>query len=272
MSVPMYALRELEDAIDDCLSTDTKRNADSIKDVDQGVAFFTGSLEGTNGNGSGVFIHNLAERRCTNFKTCGANGDQTTGNAKSNLNIFSHFSSMQTNIANKNCTAARLNKEAIAKQLFVPMIQGTIRYAYITSVSNTSPKAESEGTIFAASVLPIVAACNSSAAATIFNEMKPNSGNSANFTLVKQAMERTYPCMGITCGDIGGLYDAANSQYFAGAEPCITVSTPPPVVAPTTAPTPAEPTKKCGLFGLGLFCPLNGCGLLKRILNLGSCD
>jgi Low iron-inducible periplasmic protein len=218
--VAMYALRELEDAIDDCLSGDTKRNADSVQALDEAVAFYTGSLEGTDGSGSGVFPYSLAEKRCVDFKTCGATGDQISGKAKVNMNIFSHFSQMKVNIAKKDCTAARLDKEAIAKQLFVPIIQGTLRYAYKQAQPDTNVKAEAEGAAFAAAVLPVVAACNSESAATIFEEMKPNSGNTANFESVRSAFERTYDCMGISCADVGGIYDSATSKYFDGAAPC----------------------------------------------------
>ena len=159
VGVAMYALREMEDAIDDCVSGDTKRNLDSVQALDEAVAFYTGSLEGTDGKGSGVFVYSLAEKRCKDFRTCGATADQADGvNAKVNLNIFSHFSQMKVNIAKKDCIAARLDKDAIAKQLFIPMIQGTIRYAYIQSQPDTDAKAESEGAAFAAAVLPIVAA------------------------------------------------------------------------------------------------------------------
>lgn len=217
----MYALRELEDAIDDCLSGDTKRNADSVMALDEGVAFYTGSLEGTDGGGEGVFVHALAEKRCANFKTCGVTGDQIVGNAKVNINIFSHFSNMQKNIAKGACDDARLDKEAIAKQLFVPMIQGTIRYAYSQSdPATTNTKGEAEGAIFAAAVLPIVAKCNPDSAATIFDQMKPNSGKMVNFDAVKQAFESNYGCMGISCADVGGLYDSAALKYNDGAAPC----------------------------------------------------
>ena len=220
LGVAMYALREIEDSIDDCISGNVERNLDSVQALDEAVAFYTGSLEGTDGSGSGVFVYALAEKRCVDFKTCGATGDQITGNAKVNMNIFSQFSKMKVNIANKDCSAALLDKEAIAKQLFVPMIQGTIRYAYKQSQPDTNIKAEAEGAAFAAAVLPIIAACNSESAATIFEQMKPNSGQTADFESVKNAFESTYDCMGISCADVGGLYDSATSKYYDGAAPC----------------------------------------------------
>jgi hypothetical protein len=218
MSVAMYVLRELEDALDDCAANDATRNADSVEALDEAVAFYTGSLEGTKGTGTGVFIYSLANKRCINFKTCGDNGDQIEGNAKNNVVIFEKFSEMQANLAKKDCSAARLNKEAIAKTLFVPMIQGALRYAYKQSQPDTDAVAEAEGAIFAAAVLPIVAKCNPDSAAFIFEQMKPNSGNTADFAAVKSAFENNYRCMGITCSDVGGLYE--NGQYFEGAAPC----------------------------------------------------
>jgi hypothetical protein len=111
LGVAMYVIRELEDSLDDCAAGDATRNGDSVQALDEAVAFYTGSLEGSDGGGSGVFIYTLAEKRCVNFKTCGTNGNQIEGNAKVNIDIFSLFSQMQTNLANKDCAAARLTKK-----------------------------------------------------------------------------------------------------------------------------------------------------------------
>jgi hypothetical protein len=100
------------------------------------------------------------------------------------------------------------------------MIQGALRYAYKQSQVDTDAIAEAEGAIFAAAVLPIVAQCSADSAFFIFEEMKPNSGNNADFAGVKNAFESNYQCMGVTCADIGGLYDDANGKYFDGAGPC----------------------------------------------------
>ena len=58
MNVWMYAVREFEDAIDDCNSCDGgdcnehSTNSGSVHAWDEGVAFYTGSLEGTAYGGS----------------------------------------------------------------------------------------------------------------------------------------------------------------------------------------------------------------------------
>merc|ERR1719198_1104958 len=64
-----------------------------------------------------------------------------------------------------------------------------------------------------------------------------SSGGAAQFTDVKAAFERNYPCLGITCADVGGLalaVDQATGQvtYNDDAEPCVESPPPPPPPAP----------------------------------------
>ena len=59
MNVWMYVIREFEDAIDDCTSctsncNEHSTNSDSVHAWDEGVAFYTGSLEGTAYGGDGA--------------------------------------------------------------------------------------------------------------------------------------------------------------------------------------------------------------------------
>eukprot|EP00965_Chrysotila_dentata_P153624 5077444-Pleurochrysis_carterae.AAC.1 len=41
-----------------------------------------------------------------------------------------------------------------------------------------------------------------------------------SWSAVKAAFERNYECMGITCAEVGGLWDLSGSRYFPGATPC----------------------------------------------------
>ena len=98
MNVWMYAVREFEDAIDDCSSCVSECNAFSLNSGsvhawDEGVAFYTGSLEGSleGGSSGGKLVYRLAEKRCANFGTCGAAGDSTSGTAQVNLELFPLF-------------------------------------------------------------------------------------------------------------------------------------------------------------------------------------
>jgi len=89
MNVWMYVIREFEDAIDDCTHCESECNefsvnSGSVHAWDEGVAFYTGSLEGSadGGGDGGKLVYRLAEKRCANFGTCGVSGDATSGTAK----------------------------------------------------------------------------------------------------------------------------------------------------------------------------------------------
>ncbi|CAN0536084.1 unnamed protein product, partial [Scytosiphon promiscuus] len=78
----MYVIHELEDALADCeeggvlssiVVADTTNNDGGVVAWDEGWAFYTGSLEGTDVGGTpdeGQMLYALAEKRCENFKTC----------------------------------------------------------------------------------------------------------------------------------------------------------------------------------------------------------
>jgi hypothetical protein len=220
MNVAMYVIRELEDAIDDCDNgcSTADCNDDAVSALDEAVAFYTGELTG---DGSGKLLYTLAEKRCINFNTCGKDGDSSEGEAKVNYEIFADFDRMQNALRGKECGVARNIKESIAHQIFVPLIQGTLRYAYITGVQpGGTEKAEAEGAAFAAAVLPMVHSCNEDDAQTIYDNMKTGQANTADFNAVKKAFERNYDCLGITCKDVGGYWNSADEVYFEGAGPC----------------------------------------------------
>jgi hypothetical protein len=223
MNVFMYVIREMEDALDDCKDgcDIANCNDDPVHAWDEAVAFYTGSLELLDGSGSGVLMHQLADKRCANFKTCGDLASETSGTSHANLEIFRQFKDGQRQLVQGQCSAARANKERIEQLMAIPLIQGTIRYAYITDTElEPGEKADAEGAVFAAAVLPLVNACSEDDADIIYRNMKTGQNGSANFKHVKQAFERNYDCMGIRCADIGGLYNSATGGYLKDAAPC----------------------------------------------------
>ena len=222
MNVWMYVIREMEDALDDC----DKRcdindcNDDPVKAWDEAVAFYTGSLELQDGSGKGKLLHGLADKRCVNFNTCGDLADSLEGTAHVNLEIFRQFKEGLRKINQGECPAARTNKESIEQLMAIPLVQGTLRYAYVRSTDvDPDETAEAEGATFAAAVLPVVHACDEDDAKIIYDNMGVDSSK-PNFEAVKEAFERNYACMGIRCEDVGGLYDSVNMKYFEGADPC----------------------------------------------------
>merc|ERR1712183_746583 len=138
-----------------------------------------------------------------------------------NIELFKEFSIGQSKLVQGQCKSAREQKENIEQLMLVPLIQGTLRYAWKTQAGEVyySEKAEAEGVIFAASVLPAVYACDPDAASTIEDSMVAGQSNTADFGAVKSAFESTYECMGVNPDHVGGLYDAATGDYYEGAEP-----------------------------------------------------
>lgn len=213
----------MEDALSKCVSVKCEEsgcNSASLRAWDEAVASYTGSLEGVDGTGSGKFLHALADKRCQNFKTCGEQANSAAGTAHVNIQVIRDFAYGSRLLQQGKCGEAKPYKERIEKLMAVPLIQGTLRYAYITSTDKTSgDKAELEGATFAAAVLPLVHACDEDAAMTIYKNMKTGQANTANFPQVKAAFESVYSCMGVDGRNVGGLWNSATGTYYVGAIP-----------------------------------------------------
>jgi len=100
----------------------------------------------------------------------------------------------------------------------IPLIQGTLRYAYKIDRLSGADKEKGEGAIFAAAIVPRVYDCNSADGDTIMNNMKIGAP-STSFIAVKTAFEKNYACMKITCEEVGGLWSPQNN-YYPDAGPC----------------------------------------------------
>ena len=138
MHVWMYVVRELEDAIDDCQSCESECNEFSINSGsvhawDEGVAFYSGSLEGAYGSPSGKLVYRLAEKRCANFGTCGPSGTATSGTAAVNLALFPLFAEGARLLERGECSLVRPVVDEIISLMTVPLVQGSLRYACAAS-------------------------------------------------------------------------------------------------------------------------------------------
>lgn len=214
LSMAMCVLWDLEVAVAACVVGCA--GCGSLHSLDEAVALYVGSLEGSTGSGDGLLMYAAADRLCQYFKTCGSNGE--SGTSRVNINIMSEFASMQQNLLLGQCAEAITNKAAITNQLLVPFVQGTLKSAYHLQSGTTSDIIVAEGAIYAAAVLPVVNGCNFKDAKKIFDSMRP--GGTLDFATVKAAFELHYDCMGVTCKDVGGLWDKDSGRYFTGAEPC----------------------------------------------------
>jgi hypothetical protein len=237
----------------------------SVHAWDEGVAFYTGSLEGAayGGSTAGKLVYRLAEKRCKNFGTCstehptsGTSQVNTGSSSRSspnpnpghstvtpslslsltltltqvNTELIMLFAAGRDLLQQGDCSAVRPLVNQIVSLMTVPLVQGSLRYAYKNSAAGgmASAKNAAEGATFSAAVLPLVHHCNTTSSAVVSANLKfglfPDGGavdpmRYSNFSAVKSAFEDVYACLGITCAQVGGLLDGDGAPY-PGAEAC----------------------------------------------------
>ena len=252
MGTWMYVVREFEDAIDDCVDGAINRNDDPVHAWDEGVAFYTGSNAGeagydtVGGAKNGNMIYALANKRCKNFKTCGVG--EFSGNSAVNIALFDQFALGKNACQVGNCPKGQGHLDKIIPLMSVPLIQGTLRYAYKVAVLQDAYKGYGEGYAFMMSVIHRVHFCSAADAKIIYEALDvpttvPGTyalGGTAGvgiagYTAVKEAFERNYACMGVTCADIGDLY-SSTTLLAAG---CVDPEAPAP---PSNTETEVLPT------------------------------
>ncbi|GAB5370026.1 hypothetical protein AAMO2058_001457100 [Amorphochlora amoebiformis] len=222
-NVWMYVIWEMTDAVEDCQRRQLDANGDAAHAWDEAVAFYSGSLEGATGAGSGKLLYALAEKRCANFGTC-----NTDGSAPINDAIIQLFKEGQDALIAGKCQAVVDIRDRIVAKMTVPLVQGTIRYAYRSDPNglNRGTKDRAEGWAFAAAILPQVQACSQRAGDEVRENMFWNATTAVvdGAAYVKKQLEDVYVCMGITCEEVGGLRNNADTDYITGLEPCVTSS------------------------------------------------
>jgi len=220
LNVFMAVIVELETAIDACITkcNNGDCNNDASNSLDRAVAFYAGSLSVTQKSSKGIMLYRFAEGRCMIFNTCRDNSSVV------NLEIFSMFNAMQENLGSGMCEDARKTKVRIAQLMYVPIIQGILRTAHhMASTNDSSILTRATVSAYAAAVVPILHACNSLDARIVYESLIAGRDDDAsvNFTAVKLAFEKNYACMGITCANVGGIWNAKNNSYLPGALPCV---------------------------------------------------
>uniref|UniRef100_A0A7S0CKQ9 Uncharacterized protein n=1 Tax=Proboscia inermis TaxID=420281 RepID=A0A7S0CKQ9_9STRA len=223
LSTTMYVIREMEDGIDDCEKSCLACNDEPVHAWDEAVAFFTGSLEGFDGNGKGKLFRAWSEDLCTYFRTCGEDGDLTTGTSKSNHEILIEFFIGQNSIFLGFCNAAEKSKVKIVSWMKVVMVQGALLYAYKTYNEEFSEEVQAIGAVAMAAVVPYINACEPADADIIYDGLSVGSQRrGVGFKEIKEAFERNYDCpeMGILCSQVGGIFDSDKFEYMKDAEPC----------------------------------------------------
>lgn len=193
-----------------------------VRAWDQAVAFYAGSMEGESGVGDGVLLFDLADTMCARFMACGDDAELRFGISYANNVAINQFMKGQLHLLKRECGAARTSKNKIEKIMAVPLVQAALLNSYQQVYEKKSEEEEASkmivaGSMYAATVLPLVHDCSPEDAQIIYENLRDNQ-TEVDFIAVKEAFERNYACMGVTCKAVGGIWEGR--QYFPYASPC----------------------------------------------------
>jgi len=146
-----------------------------------------------------------------------------------NTELIKLFANGRDLLQQGDCSAVRPLVNQIISLMTVPLVQGSLRYAYKNSAAGgmASAKNAAEGATFSAAVLPLVHYCNTASSAVVSDNLKfglfpdgvaVEAARYSDFSAVKSAFEDVYACLGITCAQVGGLLNGA--APYPGAEAC----------------------------------------------------
>ena len=276
-----YVIWEMQDAVNDCndgdlTSNDAPLGGASVHAWDEAVAFYTGSLEGTNEGGNNdllscsdgncELLFQLADYRCKNYGTCTADSDGNafSGYSKLNKDIFKLFQRGEGEVTaahaasgaarQAQCDAVSSTMEQVGTKMLTMFIQGTLRYLYKTK-STQSSKEAGELFAFAAVALPFIDAVDSNAATLLYNRAF-NLDFSGDAAALKTLIEATYPKLGvgsgiglITCADVGTLHDSNNNVLWDGCKD----------------PSPSSSKNNDTTLGLGIGIPLGAIAITALV-------
>jgi hypothetical protein len=241
MNTWIYSLHELYSAVKKCRAGNIDVAGGAPHAWDEYWAFYAGGLAGPDGKKSGQLSYALADKRQGNFGTGVGNQDPLptwrSADDGANSNVNSQLLWMTRagweNVAAGECDAAEEKIPLMINQMKVPLVQGTLRYAWKSDPKGndetftSNGKALAELNAFGNAVVAYVAKCNSADAELIARNIAlpdvldpadPDAVVPDGFAAVKKAFEDNYECMGITCADVGGLLDG--ETFVAGMEPC----------------------------------------------------
>jgi len=201
--------------------------------VDEAVAYYAGSLSSQPDTREGILYFALAEIRAHQSRTAGHTGVEDTGDAFVNIAIMELFTQMQGFVSAgtpDQCVQAEESRLLIISLMKIPLLQSVLRNAHtlqheFPEMLEDEEQIRAEGAAFAAAVLPFIHDCDPSDALIVHENMRVESNNTAfSFVAVREALERQYACLGVSCERVGGIWDGADWKpdgrpcpaYFAG--------------------------------------------------------
>lgn len=231
----------------------------SQANLDQAVAYYVGSMEGTSVGGleGGQFLYATSKALCNEFSKC-----VEEANSDVNQKIISQFSSMSASLQLGACLDFQTALEAdVVPLLPVTLIQGSLHYAVVNTGLSQGSSEASLGTAdpFALSMTPFVDSVNPDLAAQLLTnlEYRPDLAPVADqpgpvFDIFRTALPQL--SLKIDCGEVG--QHANFGSVCPNGEPAPTTATgqnPPPSSANESSPTAAPVVSSPDSLGFGRY-------------------
>jgi hypothetical protein len=244
IALVQYIVRNLDVAIDECKTCFS--NSDTTSDcgvslIDEAAAYYVGSLQRSLTNSyEGYLLFGTADRLCQVFDTCDGmyalDSSTTVTTSRVNMIILQQLRSLQSSVQSRLCDDAQAFRNIIVTQLFVPMIQGTIRSTYYTGQQTTASEAcNADATMYAASILPLILNCSEVDATSLFDQTDPTRTIKTNASFVNELLLRNLECLGLTANDIGTFNPDTMVEWGRCGQP-----TPAPIVPQPVTPRPVS--------------------------------
>jgi len=173
-----------------------------VEPWDEAVAFYFGAHNG--------LLFATSHELCRSMKTCGSHGKGPMGIAHASKTIISLWKKGQQQLEAGKCRGAKSLIKHILPEMKVILIQGVLYYSYVDSVQNYNVF-RARVAAYVLSILPFIHHCNKEDAKTLFDNAQATAA--LDFDAIKQALEKNYRCLKVSCSSVGGVYDIAGRAY-----------------------------------------------------------
>ena len=217
---------------------------------DKAVAYYVGSLyRHSSRRDDGILLYGYANYACRAFRACGVGHNQTSGESFVNhvvLDKFREGQSLLLSSGEKDCDGLETARREIQRVMVIPLIQEMLRLFYTKSGLSGEQHALRKAEVLAleAALSPLVYACNANDAASLHSLVLLEQSSSTEFGALKALLERNYPCLVLSCHEIGGYANTTSGEYHPMARPCLDGSLVDNHHPPTGPPAPPSVSSK----------------------------
>ena len=206
-SVWMTVVHYLYEAMNECKATATSAGSDSPSGeaaLDKAAAYWIGIGQEFGENEGGHMLYSLTEKASLRF-------GQDNIEAEVNTNIIGLLNQIKTDIIQPGACKQpdgylqfRFIVNKIIAQMTVPLVQNLYHYS--------SEKNEKFLELYALALTPQIAACSTAEFDWFLEELVMKDLNQQDFPEVVSRLQALYPCLGITCQDVGSYKNGAIPQ------------------------------------------------------------